>query len=224
MSAKSLYGKLPIAILALLASVPWVHAQDGLEGALSRTNFASPANLGVPFRHTIAAADFDGDNKPDGAVLLDDGWLRPRNRLRTIEIHLSGRRNTELTFESNETAGISALDVNHDGATDIVVEQSFTHERLQIWLNDGHGGFRKAPAQDFPSVNEVIGKELESPSERQNCPAACLPPQRSSDGAALAARASPHRTLSVPARTQALESMATSRAIAPDSSRAPPTS
>lgn len=225
MSARSPYIKLLAAIIALLATAPWVYAQDGLKGALSRATFASPATLATSFRQTLAAADFDGDRKPDGAVLLDDGWLQCHGILRKIEIHLSGRRNTELSFESNETElAISALDVNHDGATDIVIEQSLSHKRLQLWLNDGRGGFRKVAAQNFPFADEVISKRIESPSERQYRVAVCLPPQRGSDGTALHARALPFRACSANEEVQVHTSTAASRVTATNSSRAPPLS
>lgn len=209
--------------MALLATGPWLYAQDGLEGALSRANVASTANLATTFRYALAAADFDGDDKADGAVLLDGGWLQPRSRFRTIEIHLSSRRNAELTFESNETGlAITALDVNNDGATDIVVEQLFSHKRLHIWLNDGRGGFRKVTPQDFPSAGEGIGQRLLSSPERQDRLAACLPPQRGSDGNALGSRASPFHDSSANEQAQVFASTAASRAVVTNSSRAPP--
>ena len=223
MRARPLYVKLFVAIVALLTTVPWAYAQDGLQGALSRANVVSPANLATPFRQTLAAADFDGDHKPDGAVLLDDGWLQSHGVLRKIEIHLSGRRNTELTFESSEAElAISALDINHDGATDIVVERPLSRKRLHVWLNDGRGGFHEAAAQDFQSVVEVSGRQLESPTERQGCLAACLPPQRGFDGTAFGARALSLRDSSPNAEAQVYQSTAASRVTAASSSRAPP--
>jgi hypothetical protein len=175
MKGRSLALNIVVAALALTASL-W--AQDGLEGALSRTNVGSP----VPFSQTLAAADFDGDNKPDGAILVDHDWLRSQSGFRTIELHFTGRGNTDLTFESNEaTLAISALDVNKDGATDIVVEQPFTHKRLQVWLNDGRGGFRKGRVEDFPSDVNATGERFDAPSRRPDSPTFCLPPQRGSE-------------------------------------------
>ena len=208
-----------VAVVALTFTAPRVCAQDGLEGALSQANLASPANLGTPFSQTIAAADFDGDNKPDGAVLVDYGWLRPQNSFRTIELHFTSRGNTYLTFESNETAlAILALDVNRDGATDIVVEQPFTHKRLQVWLNDGHGGFRKVRSEDFPSDG---GQRLESLSWRPEA-VLCPPPRRGSETAVVTAW--PLLYHFSPACEQALPfgSLIGSSAVAPNSSRAPP--
>ena len=223
MKARSLALNTVVAVLALAASSVW--AQDGLKGALSRANLASPANLGTPFSQTLAAADFDGDNKPDGAVLVDHGWLRPQSGFRTIELHFTGRGNTDLSFESNETAlAISALDVNGDGATDIVVEQPFTHKRLQVWLNDGRGGFREVRSEDFPSAEAGNHERLESPSQRPDGPALCLPPQRSSEIATLTACPLPYRSSSAGEQALPFGSPIEARAVAPNSPRAPPLS
>ena len=223
MKARSLALKIVVVALALTASSLW--AQDGIEGALSRANLTSPANLVTPSGQTLAAADFDGDNKPDGAVLVDHGQLRPQSNFRTIELHFTGRENINLTFESNETTlAISALDVNRDGTTDIVVEQPFTHKRLQVWLNDGRGGFRKVRSEDFPSTDVGNHERLESPSQRTDCPALCLPSQRGSEIAILTACPLPYRASS--AGEQALPFLAPLglRAVAPNSPRAPPLS
>jgi hypothetical protein len=66
---RSLCAKLGAATVLMLAAGV-LHAQDGLEGAVVRLNraasFAQPVTaLSGP---TLAAADFDGDNKPDGAA------------------------------------------------------------------------------------------------------------------------------------------------------------
>ena len=164
-----------VVAAALAVTTPRVCAQDGLQGAFARVNLAWPANLGMPFSQTLATADFDGDNQPDGAVLVDCGWFRPQSSFRRIELHLTARGNTDLTFESNETAlAVLALDVNSDGATDIVVEQPFTHKRLQVWLNDGHGSFRKVANHAFLSADATNHERIESPSQRPGCPAFCL--------------------------------------------------
>lgn len=222
MKVRSLALKIVVAALALTASL-W--AQDGIEGALSRANLVLPAHFGTPFSQTLAAADFDGDNKPDGAVLVDHDWLRPQSSFRTIELHFTGRLNTDLAFESNEIAlAISALDVNRDGATDIVVEQPFTHKRLQVWLNDGRGAFRKGRVEDFPSADAGNHERIESPSQRTECPALCLPSQRGSEIAILTAYPLPYRSSSAREHTLPFVAPLGLRAVAPNSPRAPPLS
>lgn len=141
------------AIATLLLLTPIGRAQDGLRGALSR--FGSEGRLlEKAFGQQIVAADFDEDQQPDCAVLLDAGQFNGQRSFR-IEMHLTAGENTGFSFSSTESAiSISALDVNADGAPDIVVEQTFTHKRLQVWLNDGHGSFRKANSEDYPSQIE----------------------------------------------------------------------
>jgi hypothetical protein len=223
MKAPSVALKIVVAVLALTASL-W--AQDGLEGALRRANLTSAANLGTPFRQTVAAADFDGDNQPDGAVLVDGGWGPSQTRFRTIELHFTGRRNTDLSFESNETTlAISALDVNRDGATDIVLEQALTHKRLQVWLNDGHGDFHNGRIEDFPSEATATGdRHFDLPSQGIDSPAVGLPLERRSQVPVLRASTLPSRLSSGCERALAFESAFGSRAVAASSPRAPPSS
>lgn len=140
-----------VGILLFLAflTAPALKAQDGLRGAFKvGSPTASPPTGRSPL---IAAADFDNDQKPDGALLLQAGFLNGERAFR-IEIHVTAGTNNALTFSSNEPGlAISALDVNRDGAPDIVVEKGFTHERLQVYLNDGHGTFHKARKEDYPA-------------------------------------------------------------------------
>jgi hypothetical protein len=221
MKARSLALKIVVAALALTAGS--LCAQDGFQGALVRVNLAAPLNFGTQFSRTLAAADFDGDKKPDGAILVDCGWLWPQSGSRKIELHFTGRGNTVLTFESNEaTLAISALDVNGDGATDIVVEQQFTHKRLHVWLNDGRGGFRKVRSEDFPSSEDGNCQGLGPPPERADGPTLCLPPQRGPEIAILTACLS--QSCTAFAREHALPFVTPRRlrAVAPNPPRAPP--
>src|SRR5262249_12577268 len=147
MSLRSICAGFVLAISVVLAA-HCLWAQDGIEGALSRANLSSPLNRGNPLGRTLAVADFDNDHKLDGAVLVDSGQLHGRKTFR-IRLYLSGSGNSELIFESAETAlAIRTLDVNEDGATDVVIERPLSHQRLYVWLNDGHGDFRGGPIED----------------------------------------------------------------------------
>ena len=168
------------ALLLLAASSAW--AQDGLKGAFASENLASAPNVSLSFAPKLAAADFDGDHKPDGAVLTDPVVIRAERSTRTIELHFSARPNAVLTFESSEsTVAISAVDVNRDGAADIVVEQPFTHKRLHVWLNDGRGVFREVKTKDFPSSDLGGYERAESPHPQTNFAVIGLPSQRGFD-------------------------------------------
>jgi hypothetical protein len=147
MNLRSTISRIVLALLVLSAPSLW--AQDGLRGAMSRLD-AGTELLRDPLGQRLVAADFDQDQKPDGAVLLG-GVHREGEQAFRVELHVTAGQNQELTFASSETAlSLSVLDVNHDGTPDIVVEQAFTHKRVEIWLNDGHGVFRVAKSEDYP--------------------------------------------------------------------------
>ncbi len=146
-----------IVLLAMVSAVAALHAQDGLSAALSRLNACdlSSAFLGP----SIAAADFNNDTHPDGAVLL-----RSENTFH-IEVHFRFHQVSRITFASDLPAlAISALDVNHDGTPDLVVEEPFSHRPVFIWLNDGYGSFQPAHVEDYPTVDENFCRGLAPPS------------------------------------------------------------
>ena len=186
MKTRSLLLRL-VATAFLAGLAPSLWAQDGLEGALSRMRVASPLNFTEPFRRTLAIGDFDNDQKPDGAVLVDSSRIRDRNSFR-IELHLSGNRNSNLSFESTESAlTVTASDINRDGATDLIIEQSLSHKRLFVWLGDGQGGFHKSRVEDFPATQNPNGEQLGTPSAQPESPVMGLPSQRFSEISILAA-------------------------------------
>ncbi|MGA8741997.1 MAG: VCBS repeat-containing protein [Terracidiphilus sp.] len=132
----------------------------------------------------FVAADFDNDQRPDGAVLLDAGQLEGRELFR-IRLYIAASQDRELTFQSNEKAlAISAPDVNQDGLPDLVVEQVFTHKRLQVWLNDGHGRFRQVRVEDFPPSGEAPCR-LKNPTGEPCGLVLALPSRSGNDHAAL---------------------------------------
>jgi hypothetical protein len=159
-----------IALIVLALGAPSVWSQNGLAGAVSRIRNAR----GLLDQHcgqSFVAADFDNDHKPDGAVLLHVGNFRGRLDFR-IELHDSAHKARALTFASNESSlSIRALDVNRDGATDIVVEQAFTHKRLQVWLNDGRGAFYPARVDEFQSEDDGSLPQCDAPPDDQHGPA-----------------------------------------------------
>jgi hypothetical protein len=169
-----------IGLVALVLACPFVRAQDGLSGALVETGSARTL-LHITLGQKLAAADFDNDQLPDGAVLLDAGEFLPGGQLFRIRLHLSAARDQDLIFQSNETGlTISALDVNQDGAPDLVVEQVLTRKRLGVWLNDGHGKFRPARVEDFPASADAPGS-WKSPLEEQGYLVLALPSRTGCD-------------------------------------------
>ena len=211
------------AFLALMAPCVW--AQDGLEGVLPRVVFVSRLNPDALLKQSLAVADFDNDQKPDGALLVQSGKTAAGQSRFRIELHLSGSANTAFTFESNETTlAITAVDINKDGATDLVVEQPFTHKPLYVWLGDGHGGFHQGRVEDF-SFTCTLSNKFDSPAQQSDGLAICPAPQRGTYTSKLTV----HVFAGPPPRSRDFEagsasSSPTSPSSSLRSSRAPPTS
>jgi hypothetical protein len=202
---------------------PRLLAQDGLQGALPRVMLASPLKIAAPFGPLLAVADFDNDHKPDAALLVQSGLTMAGESRFRIELHLSAAVDTSLAFESAETGlALAVLDVNEDGAADLVVEQSLTHKRLYVWLGDGHGGFHRGRIEDFLLTGNT-SNQFGSPQLLQNSPALCSPPQRAGESAELAVLLL--ADLPPPARGVAAflgSSSLISPLLSPGASRAPP--
>lgn len=182
---KRLVSIVGIYVAFLVLCVPLTSAQDGLRGALSQTTGGVPGAAG--FAPEFAAADFDNDLKPDGAVLSKAGWLNGQTLFR-IDLHVTAGLDASISFPSAERElAISAMDVNRDGAPDIVVEKAFTHERLQVYLNDGHGAFERRDPKSFSQPDDSAPLSC-SALMSQNPPLALLPPTRPFELAALCPR------------------------------------
>ncbi|HMG84949.1 MAG TPA: VCBS repeat-containing protein [Terracidiphilus sp.] len=156
------FGFLKIGLLALSLSAPSLGAQDQSVGVPSagadHCNFS-----GERFGQRFIVADFNNDQKPDSITLVSLGQHGGQNVF-AVRVCDSGRAVSLLTFESNEPSPIvTAIDVNQDGSPDIVVEQRYTQSRIQVWLDNGHGGFHKANVADFAN-----------PDTRASCTVAAL--------------------------------------------------
>ena len=204
-------------LFSLVPCTSILRAQDGLPGALSRVERTSYAvsQLSSP----IAAADIDNDQKPDGAILLETGFLNGTPAFR-IDLHLTNNNNT-ISFSSAESAlAISALDVNRDGAPDIVIERAFTGQRQAVYLNDGHGAFHRARTEDYPSPSPAApdwrAQQIQDPT------AFCLPVSRGLELERLQRIATVRQDSSGRLRSWLEVLLARSKPRAPTSSRAPP--
>ena len=92
----------------------------------------------------FAIADFDGDWKPDLALLeAASAHLAPGNY--AVRVRLSA--GPELSFFVNAPGGglrVSARDVNGDDVPDVVVSSVQDQRVVAVLLNDGHGRFSPA--------------------------------------------------------------------------------
>ena len=137
---RSLYKA--FALILVLASAGVLNAQEGLNEAFARLN-SSWIAANSPFGPSVVSADFNQDKHADGAILFHQ-----RSNFR-IELHFRSHRVKAITFASDLPAlALVALDVNHDGSPDLVVQDPFSRQRHFVWLNDGHGAFRAAPVID----------------------------------------------------------------------------
>ena len=214
--SRSLY----LVLFALAFAVASARAQDALGRALSEAGKTHNL-LSSSLEQKFVAADFDNDLLPDGAVLLDAGQLEGRQVFR-IRLYITSGPDRDLTFQSNETGlTISALDVNQDGTPDLVVEQIFTHKRLQIWLNDGHGRFRQVRVEDFPPFSEAPCR-LKGPVSESCSLVLALPTRTGNDQAALILQVLRFNSSSSNWRTRPGNPQAQSGSLAFHSPRSPP--
>jgi len=135
-------------------------------------------SLGHSFgsRLPFAAADLDGDQRPDLANVETDGHVAGEVDYQ-IQLKLSstGNRSFEVRGPSGGLA-IEARDVNGDNAVDLVVSSAYFGRPVAVLLNDGHGSFSQAEPSDFPAAFSSSGA-FESVSCAQIAGAEGLPPQ-----------------------------------------------
>lgn len=103
MRARFLSVDIVVATLLLVAALI-LRAQDGVQGALEETSHTALLgrrlnSLSPPI---LAIADFDGDKKQDGAVVLETVSFPARGF--QIDLHFTGRNNSNITFQSTESA------------------------------------------------------------------------------------------------------------------------
>lgn len=134
-----------------------LHALDGLSDAIVRLCLPDKSTSEI-YSSPLAAADFDNDGHPDGALLLRNG-----NRAQ-VEVCFGSRRVWLVTVTSSLLhLDISTKDVNEDGSPDLELEDAFSHQSLFIWLNDGYGHFYTAPTKDYPSEPRCHGPKFTRP-------------------------------------------------------------
>lgn len=141
----------PAALLAgaavfggLLAGCP---RGDAATSASERLKSAS-SHLVAQF--TIA--DFDGDRRPDLAV-VEAGPDGVRDSLYWISFRLSSGVSQSLGVTAPRGGlQISSQDVNSDGFLDVVVTTLWTNRPIAVLLNDGRGNFHLSEPSSFPEA------------------------------------------------------------------------
>jgi hypothetical protein len=154
-------------------------------------------------------------------VLSQTGWLNGQ-RLFRIDLHVTAGKDATISFPSSEpNLCISAIDVNRDGAPDIVVERPFTHRRVQVYLNDGHGAFQRVENNSF-SLPDDSGPLWRAFIDPLNPPMALLSATRGFELASVKACALVYGDGAGAANFWPEVLLAQCGARAPSNSRAPP--
>jgi len=100
---------------------------------------------GIP----VAIADFDGDWKPDVAV-VETASLRRVQANYAIHLQLSaGMDSSFLISAPDGGVRVAARDVNGDSFPDVVVSSVSDERVVAILLNDGHGKFSRAEPASY---------------------------------------------------------------------------
>lgn len=160
---------LKIGLLALSLAAPSLGAQHS--DVVSPSAKADGCEFSEHFGQRFIVADFNNDQMPDSISVRSLGQRGGKNTFR-VHVCASGRTVSMLTIDSSDPSiTLTAFDVNQDHSPDIVVEQLYTHKRIQVWLNDGHGGFYKTHADAFRNPDTRAPCTVSTPSnERHNSP------------------------------------------------------
>jgi hypothetical protein len=132
-----------VCLLIALASV----------GRGAPTNSKSSQGLGTQILPPVAIADFDGDRKPDIAM-VQAGELSSSVVRYWIRFQLSAAANPQDVGITASVGGlqITPRDVNGDNILDLVVTTSWLNEPVVVLLNDGHGKFTVSDPTVFPAA------------------------------------------------------------------------
>ena len=165
MSLRSLSNRLVLpglAILCLVASL-WtglaqVRSTDRPISRLVRTAVALGSTQ-------FAIADFDGDRKPDLALIHVTSDGSPISQY-SVDFNFSAGRKPTICFIG--PAGglqITPQDVNGDQFADLVVTSVLDSQFVAIFLNDGKGNFVAAEPSDYPHAGKRTDFRLSAPGD-----------------------------------------------------------
>lgn len=135
----------------LLKAALWMFASVCLMLVLARRSSAAataPAHVAAHF----AIADFDGDSRPDFAI-VDAGQGNSRIARYWIAFRFGGGSTSGVAVTA-PTGGlqITSRDVNGDSFPDVIVTTAWTNTPVAVLLNDGLGNFVTSSPSEFHSA------------------------------------------------------------------------
>jgi len=100
----------------------------------------------------FAIEDFDGDSRPDVAIVSEgrSGSADDHYRIR-FQLSSGGSQNIDLTAPVGGL-DISSRDVNGDDSLDVVITTAATNRPVAVLLNDGAGKFTASDPSAFPEA------------------------------------------------------------------------
>lgn len=163
MSLRSTTNRLFLPAFGVLCLVACVWA-GRLEFRDSDQPISSLVRTAVALGSTqFAIADFDGDRKPDLALIRVTSDGSPTSQY-SVDFDFSAGRKPGIYFVG--PAGglqISPRDVNGDKFADLVVTSLLDSQFVVILLNDGKGNFVVAEPSDYPNAVRETGLGLVAP-------------------------------------------------------------
>jgi hypothetical protein len=139
----------PVALVCLLT------VEMGIALQVSTQDTFLPSHSDILSRLSgtrFAIADFDGDWKPDLALVETANFRRVQAN---YAIHLQLSAGSDLSFLIDAPDGgvrVAARDVNGDSFPDVVVSSVSDERVVAILLNDGHGKFSRAEPSSYLGI------------------------------------------------------------------------
>ena len=120
-------------------------------GMATDVTFQKVANFGWVAPGAIVSIDINGNGYPSVLYMeraSDKRSIYVENNSGTLSVHAFGADAgiTNFGIPFHENPGMVVMDVNHDGKQDLVVAGGWP-PTLDVYLNNGHGGFAKDNAQ-----------------------------------------------------------------------------
>ncbi|HUI51279.1 MAG TPA: VCBS repeat-containing protein [Terriglobales bacterium] len=146
-----------LGLFSLLAFLPVLH-RDLEQPASHLVKFA----LAQGSTH-FAIADFDGDLRPDLAMIRVSRYGAPQTEY-SVELKFStGSRSPIGLIGPAGGLEVFPQDVNGDQFTDLVITSVMDAEFVAILLNDGKGNFTRVDRAEYPLVGKHTDSRLLAP-------------------------------------------------------------